>query len=233
MRISIHQPDYIPWLGFYYKVAHSDKFVYLDDAQFSNEAAHNYNVIKTPQGEFRLKIPVNQKLGDIICNVITKDELKWREKHLKTIEMNYKKAPYFNEIYPKLQEVWLAGYSNLAELNMAINQCIFDGFQISVPIIRTSQMKIMSSREERILDICEIMGASEYLSGNGARAYQKEEHFEERGIALTYLDYKPIRYSQLWGDFIPCMSVVDYIMNCGFDWEQVERKVKALNDEKE
>ena len=227
--VAIHQPDYIPWLGFYYKVAHSDLFVYLDDAQFSNEAAHNYNVIKTPQGEFRLRIPVAQKLGDKINEVRTKDELKWKQKHLKTLEMNYKKAPYFAEIFPVYAEVLGKEYDNLADLNIAINQFILDGFGIQVPMVRTSDMDIQGAREERILEICKQFNATEYLSGNGARAYQKQEHFEEVGLTLTYLDYKPIEYRQLWKEFLPCMSVLDYIFNCGFDWDFVEESVKKLN----
>lgn len=227
--VSIHQPDYIPWLGFYYKVAHSDQFVYLDDAQFSNEAAHNFNVIKTPQGELRLKAPVQQKLGDLIHNVRTKDELKWKEKHLRTLEMNYKRAAHFTEIFPDFADVLMRQYDNIADMNIAINQFVLDGFGIHVPVIRTSDMEISSLREERIFDICKQLDATEYLSGNGARAYQKQEHFEEQNIVLTYLDYKPIEYPQLWKEFLPCMSVVDYIFNCGFDWEYVEQTVKEMN----
>ena len=231
MIVAIHQPDYIPWLGFYYKAAHSDQFIYLDDAQYSNVAAHNFNVIKTSQGELRLKIPVKQKLGDLILEVTTKDELKWREKHLKTIQMNYGKAKYFNDIFPAFQDVLMAQYKNIAELNIAVNQFIFDGFHISVPMMRSSEMDITTVREERILDICNIVGADEYLSGNGARAYQEEEHFTARGIKLTYLDYKPIEYPQLWTKvgFLPCMSVLDYVFNCGFDWDYIEKQVKELN----
>lgn len=229
MICAIHQPDYIPWLGFYYKVAHCDKFVYLDDAQFSNTAAHNFNTIKTAQGSFRLKIPVEQKLGYIISEVRPKDELGWKEKHLKTLTQNYKRGKFFDEIFPEYEKIINAEYSNLSDLNIAINNFIFDGFGIKKEIILSSQMGIDTVREERILDICNALGADEYLSGNGARAYQVEEHFTERNLKLTYLDYKPIEYRQLWGEFLPCMSVVDYIFNCGFDWDYVEEQVKALN----
>lgn len=232
MRISIHQPDYIPWLGFYYKVAHSDLFVYLDDAQYSNEAGHNVNSIKTPQGVFRLKIPVEQHLGDLICAVRTKDELHWKEKHLKTIEMNYKKAAYFDAVFPGFRSVLTEAYGNISELNMAVNQYILDGFGIRVPIRKTSELPVQTVREERILDVCEMLGADEYYSGNGARAYQKEEHFLDRGIKLTYLDYLPIEYKQLWPKvgFMPCMSALDYIFNCGFDWDTVEKCVRDQNE---
>lgn len=233
MTIAIHQPDYVPWLGFYYKVAHSDRFVYLDDAQYSNEADHNVNRIKTPQGAFRMKIPVQQHLGDRICGVRTRDELNWKEKHLKTLEMNYKKAPHFEQIFPMFRDVLLEGYNNIAELNIAVNQFILDGFGIKVPISRSSGMDIKTVREERIIDICNSLNADEYLSGNGARAYQAEAHFHERGIKLTYLDYKPIRYRQLWprAGFLPCMSVLDYLFNCGFDWNYVESQVLSIRKE--
>ena len=92
MKISIHQPDYISYLGYFYKISKSDIFVFLDDAQFSNDNMHHWNRIKTPQGECRLKIPVEQHLGDPINRVRTKDELKWKQKHLKTLEMNYTKS---------------------------------------------------------------------------------------------------------------------------------------------
>ena len=163
MVVSIHQPDYIPWLGTFYKMSHSDVFIYLDDAQYSNKAAHDFNYIKTPQGSYRLRIPVEQHLGDKILQVKTKDNLNWKEKHLKTISMNYCRSPFFQEIFTDLSDV--------------INQ--------------------------------------------------KEEHFLGRNLKLSYIDYEPITYSQCWGEFLPCMSVIDYIFNCGFDWEYVERTVRT------
>ncbi len=232
MVVSIHQPDYIPWLGLYYKMAHSDVFVYLDDAQYSNEADHNVNKIKTPQGEFKLKVPVEQHLGDLICNVRTRDELKWKEKHLKTIKMNYGKAMHFNETFPGLEKVILEHVGSIADLNININRYLCDGFGITTPILKSSEMNISTTREQRVIDICLQVGGDEYLSGNGARAYQTENHFIDRGLKLTYLDYKPIEYRQLWPKigFLPCMSVLDYVFNYGFNWDYVEEQVRVIND---
>lgn len=232
MIVSIHQPDYIPWLGLYYKIAHSDTFVYLDDAQYSNQGDHNVNKIKTSQGEFKLKVPVEQHLGDLICDVRTKNELGWQEKHLKTILMNYSKAPYFNCIFPKIEEIIRGHQGSIAKLNIEINRYICEGFGFKTKIYKSSEINIKSAREERVIDICEYFGATEYLSGNGAKVYQKEEHFIDRGIKLTYLDYKPIVYKQLWPKvgFLPYMSVIDYIFNCGFDWLYVDKSVERLNE---
>ncbi|MBR0277410.1 MAG: WbqC family protein, partial [Clostridia bacterium] len=107
---------------------------------------------------------------------------------------------------------------------------ICDGFKINSKILKSSDLDIATVREERIIDICKAVGADEYLSGNGARAYQTEEHFTQNGLKLTYLDYKPITYKQLWKDFLPCMSVLDYIFNCGFDWDYVEKSVRSINN---
>lgn len=231
MVVAIHQPDYIPWLGLFYKMSLSDIFVYLDDAQYSNEAAHNFNLIKTANGEFRLKFPVEYKFGDKINEVRPRDELKWKEKHLKTIEMNYKRASYFDEIFPSFKSILLEDYKNVAELNIALNNYIANSFGILPKrILRSSDIQTNSSREERVIDLTIACGGDEYLSGNGARVYQTEEHFTSRGVKLTYLDYKPIQYKQCWKEFLPNMSVLDYIFNCGWDWQYVKNAVKEINN---
>ncbi len=227
MIVSIHQPDYIPYIGYFYKIAQSDIFVFLDDAQFSNDNMHNKNRIKTPQGELTLKIPVDYKFGDAINKVRTKDELRWKEKHLKTIEMNYSKANSFQEIFPKFSELVMKEYNNLADMNIEINKWICAGFGLKPKFIRTSEMNINTVREERVIDICIDVGADTYISGNGARAYQVDEHFSDRGVALKYTDYHPIEYSQLWKEFIPNLSVMDYIFNCGFDWDYINKALKG------
>lgn len=230
MNVAIHQPDYIPWLGLFYKMYLSDIFIHLDDAQYSNEAAHNFNTIKTAQGAYRLKFPVEQHLGDLIDQVRPRYELKWREKHLKTLEMNYTKAKYFKEVYPGIKDVYMVDYPNVAELNIAINEYIAGQFGIKPKFIKASQFGFETKREEKVIDLCVAVCGTRYISGNGARVYQEESHFTDRGVELTYLDYKPIAYPQLWKEFLPCMSVLDYIFNCGYDWDYVLKKVAELNE---
>lgn len=227
MIVSIHQPDYIPYLGYFYKIAQSDRFVYLDDAQFSNDNMHHWNRIKTPQGETRLKVPTEHSFGDPINAVRTRDELGWKKKHLKTMEMNYARAPYFKEIFPQFSELLNREYANLADMNVAINTWIAKSFGFQAEFYRTSEMEIHTVREERVIDICVMLDGDTYISGNGARAYQVDEHFTERGVKLHYTDYHPFEYPQLWKEFLPNMSVVDYIFNCGFDWARAEEGLKA------
>jgi hypothetical protein len=226
MKIAIHQPDYIPYIGYFYKISKADLFVYLDDAQFSNDNMHHRNYIKTPQGKKRLTIPLKYHFKDSINEVRTRDDINWREKHLNLMTVNYQKSPYFNDIFPVIRELLFTEYDNLADLNMTINRFILSGFGLRTPVVKASELNISSRREERILDICAAFSADEYYSGLGAAAYQSKENFEKRGIKLTYTDYKPFSYPQLWGSFESGLSVVDYLFNCGFDWNRILENVE-------
>ena len=219
--ISIHQPNYIPWLGYFYKIDQSDVFVFLDDAQYSNEGIQNYHYIKTPQGSYRLKIPIKSKFGENINKIKTKDELGWKKKHLKTIELNYKKAKHFEEVYSDYSSLLLNDYKDLSDLDISIIKHICNKFGMSTDFINSSQMELNTTREEKVLDICSSLNSNIYYSGTGAKAYQNEENFHKRGIELRYSEFKPFEYPQLWGDFQPNVSVIDYLMNCGYNWNQV------------
>lgn len=216
MIVSIHQPNYIPWLGLIDQIYHCDKYVFLDDVMYSNTGDHNRNKIKGSSGIVRLSVPVEQHMGDIICNVRTRDELKWKEKHLKTLEMSYKRAPHFQEVFAEYSDLLCRSYPNLAEMNESIIMWMTTRFGIEREFIKSSDLHISTVKEERVLDICEKLNADTYLSGNGARAYQDINDFTNRGLQLRYQSYQPIVYPQLWGDFIPNLSALDYIMNCGF-----------------
>lgn len=218
---AIHQPNYIPWLGYFYKIYQSDIFVFLDDAQFSNEGMHNYHYIKTPQGPFRLKIPVAQKMGDKIFEVQAKDALGWKEKHLKTIENNYKRAPYYPEVFSDFEFLLQQNYESLSVMNMEIIRFICAKFGISTEFVIASELHLQTVREEKILDICNVLHADIYYSGTGARAYQKEENFKNRNIDLRYSVYKPFEYPQFFGAFQSNVTILDYLMQCGYDWENV------------
>ncbi|BCJ94677.1 hypothetical protein acsn021_22460 [Anaerocolumna cellulosilytica] len=222
MIVTIHQPDYIPYIGYFYKISKADVFVFLDDAQFSNDNMHHWNKIKTPQGELRLKIPVSYHFGDSIHKIRTKDELGWKEKHLKILEMNYKKSRYFNEIFPFFRELLLCNYDSLADMNITINRYICYGLGLVPRFIKASELNIASAKEEKVLDVCTHLDGTDYISGIGAKAYQTEEHFRKRGICLSYTDYKPVLYPQLWGEFIKNLSILDFLFNCGFHWELIE-----------
>lgn len=226
--VAVHQPNYIPWLGYFYKINISDVFVILNDVQFIKDGGINYNNIKTPQGAFRLKIPVDYKMGQNILDVRTKDELGWKKKHLKTIENFYRKAPFFDEVFSDFKAFLIKEYNNIGDLNERIIVDISQKLGIKTQFVHSSDLNISTQKEERILDICEGLNATIYLSGRGAKAYQNPKNFEKRGIYLKYTSFKTFNYPQLFGEFADNMSILDYLMNCGYDWQRVMESQKRV-----
>lgn len=229
MICSIHQPNYIPYIGIFYKMSRSDVFCYLDDAQFSNNGMHNYNSILTSNGVCRLKATVEYRFGDSINKVRTKNDSKWKENHLKTLRMNYAKAPYFHEVFPKFESLLMQDYPSLASMNEEISTWIASEFGFRTMFVRSSDLSINTLREERVIDICKAVGADVYYSGHGAKSYQDEKDFEKEGISLVYTDYVPVKYHQMWGKEEENLSVLDYVFNMGFDWEYIKRYERTIN----
>jgi hypothetical protein len=227
-KISIHQPNYLPWLGYFYKISQTDVFVFLDDVQFSNEGMHNYHYIKTSNGPFRLKIPVFQTLGDKICEVKVKNELNWREKHLRLLEENYQNADYFEQVYSDFKGLLDEGLQYLSALNTSIIKFICNKLGIKTTFINSSDLNVISNREAKIIDICNVLNCEIYYSGPGARAYQNEEHFLSRGVQLKYSDYKVFQYKQQFPGFQSNVSIIDFLMNCGYDWDYVIKHQTSL-----
>lgn len=219
--IAIHQPNYIPWLGYFYKIYQSDIFVFLDDAQFSNEGMHNYTYIKAASGSFRLKYPVQQSLGDKINEVHSKDEFGWKKKHLEILESNYHNAKYFELIINDYKELLLTNFTNIANLNIVLIKYFADKLGLRTEFMNASDLKINLTKEEKIISICKVLGASIYYSGTGARAYQNEENFIKNGIQLKYSQYKIFSYPQQFYEFQSNVTILDFLMNCGYNWDIV------------
>lgn len=219
--IAIHQPNYLPWLGYFYKIYQSDVFVFLDDAQFSNQGMHNYAYIKTMNGSFRLKYPVQQSLGDKIIEVHSKDELKWKDKHVSILESSYSKSPFFKEILKDYKELLFQDYLNIAVLNSTIIKFFSSKLGIDTKFLNSSDLAINSPKEEKIIKICKALDANIYYSGTGAKAYQNEENFSAFGIDLRYSVFSPFQYTQLWEGFQSNVTALDYFMNCGYNWDRV------------
>jgi hypothetical protein len=221
--IAAHQPCYIPWLGYFYKISQSNIFVFADDSDFSSKGMHNYHYIKTSQGLVRLKIPIDY-LRDSkakIHEIRTKDELNWKRKHLLFIEHNYKRGKHFEEVFNDFRNLLIEKYPNLALMNQRIITFICQKLGINVQFVCSSSLGVSTSKEERIFDICRLLGGTVYYSGTGARVYQDEEHFKNNGIELRYSDFKPFKYYQPWGEFESNVSILDYLLEYGYDWGTV------------
>lgn len=217
MKLAGHQPNYIPWPGYFVKMALCDIFFILDTAQFERGSSlDNRNLIKTPQGTQMLTVPVKRKgMG-----LQRFDEVVvipgWKRNHLMALQVNYAKAPYFKEVFPMLEQV-LQDTGYLIDTNRAFIRLVYDLLGLETKLVFLSALPQFADlrKNELIAAICRHFSADCYLSGNGARAYNQPGIFEEQGIKLEYMDYQPITYPQLWGSFIPNLSIVDMLFNCG------------------
>jgi hypothetical protein len=219
MIISLHQPAYLPWLGYLEKVSRADVFIFLDSVQFGGKKDNfiNRNKIKTSQGPQWLTIPVSlHGHSDEPLRMVTVDDSKpWRAKHLRSIELNYRRAPYFKECFSKLECLINTPGNSIVEL--CWQQLLFwlDEFDIRTSIIRSSELSISSKKSDLVLDICRQFGAHNYLSGPMGKDYLDTNSFASHGIEIVYQNFVHPVYHQLWGDFEPYMCIVDYWMNCG------------------
>lgn len=215
MILSAHQPAYLPWLGYFDKIARSDVFVYLDTVQFEKNSFINRNQIKTPQGALWLTIPVKSRghMEGTLLSTEIDDSQPWRRKHLKSIEMNYRKSQGFDRYFSKIEKI-----INISETNISdycFQQLMFwcQELNIKTKIVRSSTLPINSTKSNLVLDLCKQLKADNYLSGLFGKNYLIEKDFESAGVKIEYQNYNSPIYSQLWGGFVPNLGVVDAWMN--------------------
>jgi hypothetical protein len=218
--MAMHQINYIPWLGYFHKMAHADVFVYLDTVQYPRgKSVSARNEIKTPQGRALLTVPVSIPRGHdgkaSYTDVTFADE-KWREKHLRTLAINYGKAPFFDEIYAMLAQ-HVSGAGALLDLNIGIIEDVAHYLGLHTERVRMSMLgDKFGPKSELIVDLCRATGATTYLSGTGGgRDYNDERLLASEGISLEYCNFDPPEYTQLWGAFEPRLSAVDALFNLG------------------
>ena len=216
MKAVIMQPTYLPWVGLFDLIDQSDVFVFLDNVQFEKQSWQQRNKIKTPQGWIWLTVPVLQSLGQKINEVKINNNSNWKEKHLKSIQYNYDKAPYFKKYFKFFEETYNTNWECLADLNIHIIKWTSDQLNIKNKFVNSSSMNIKGRKTELLVDICKKLNADAYLSPLGSVMYIEENNlFERDGIKLEYQHFEHPIYKQLWGDFMPYMSVIDLLFNEG------------------
>lgn len=222
--LASHQPDFFPWMGYFYKIFQSDIFVFSDNVQYSKSARHNYNDILTTNGPQRFTLPIHYHCVDINKMEIAADE-RVVEKMLKTLKFAYGKAKHFDEVYPILECMLMEApvAKNLAEFNIRciLEFCVRFGMVITdrggKVFLRSSDLSLEKRRDARIIEMCKLLHADRYISGEGAKDYHIEEDYRNNGIDLVYSDYEPVVYDQVGGRQVINLSVIDYVMNCGFE----------------
>ncbi|MBF0217612.1 MAG: WbqC family protein [Candidatus Omnitrophica bacterium] len=218
--VAIHQPQYLPWLGYIEKIKRSDVFILLDDVQFKKNEWQNRNRIRTSQGWQWLTVPILHNFGQSINEVVINNKISWRKDHLKALELNYKKAPYFDMYIGFFEGLYSSPWENLAELNIFIVRELARTLGIATKIVRSSEYDVTKDRIIRLIDLCRIFGSKKYLMGEGGEKYIDREKFDEAGIEIILQRYEHPVYDQLWQnadvrEFIPNLSIADLLFNHG------------------
>ncbi|NUC72779.1 WbqC family protein [Haloterrigena sp. SYSU A558-1] len=215
LTVAIHQPNYLPWLGYFHKIHRSDVFVFLDTVEYTSNSWINRNKIKTPDGWTWLTVPVRGSSGPIADAEIADDG--WRNSHEKSLQQNYGKAAYFDDVIDLFEQTYAQSWESLCELNIHLVRSLADRLGLECRFVRSSDLDVDATRSERIVGLCDELGADRYFSGTGARSYNDRTQFEAAGIALEYQSIDHPQYEQRFGDFVPNLSIVDALMNLGAD----------------
>ncbi|MBW2340006.1 MAG: WbqC family protein [Deltaproteobacteria bacterium] len=195
----------------------ADIFVIYDDVQYTKRDWRSRNRIKTQSGPLWLSVPVLSKdrRGQLISEAMIVYDTAWNLKHAESISAAYARARYFQDYFPSIKEILGKNHKYLIDLNMELIVCFKDVLNIKANIVYSSALKVDGNSTERLVNICVELGAREYLSGDAGRNYIEEDQFMERGIKVKYHNYKHPEYPQLFGGFVPHLSVVDLLFNCG------------------
>jgi hypothetical protein len=216
-RIAVvNQPRYLPSCGYLHRMRLADRFVYLDTVKYSPHDWENRNRIKTAAGPTWLSVPVRQvSVAQRIADT-TIDDRGWRRRHLTALELNYRRAPYFDWLFPALQGVLERPWTHLAELNLALTDALLARLGWTVPWVRASDLGVSGlSGQQLLMALCREVGADVYLSGPLGRDYLEPAGVREAGLGLAFHDYVPPEYPQRFGPFVPNLSAVDLLFNCG------------------
>jgi len=217
MIISSHQPNYLPYIGFFNKVIQSDIFVLLDHVQYVDKEWQNRNKIREPNnGWIWLTVPTqNKHTLQKINEVIIENSADWQRHHWNLIKNSYGKSPFFEHYRDFFEDVYLKKWVKLFDLNETIITYILRELDIKTKIVRSSDLNIEGKKTDMLIDMCKKANAKAYLSGVGGYNYLDEQKFERNNITLFYQDLHHPIYNQRFEPFIPNMSVIDLMFNLG------------------
>tara|TARA_B100000315_G_scaffold162007_1_gene150500 strand:+ start:860 stop:1543 length:684 start_codon:yes stop_codon:yes gene_type:complete len=224
--VTIHQPNYFPYPGFFQKVLLSDIYVILDRAQFEFDIT-NRNKIITPEGSWsRISVPIKkgQKFFDV-RNVEINNDQPWAEKNWDLICKSYNDSPFFDLYKTTLNSIFKKKWNLIFDLNFYTLKKAFEWLDIKTEFILDSELDVTGRSSEHLLNICKKLGATKYLSGPSGKNYLNEKIFEQSKIKVEYQKYDPIIYPQKYAkSFIPNLSILDLLFNTGSDSKKLLTK---------
>ena len=228
MIVAVHQPQYLPWIGYFDKMRRADVFCYLNDVQYKKNEWQNRNRIKTAQDWQWLTVPVRYHFPEKISEVRINNTTQWSKKHLQALKTNYSRAPYFKEYIPIFEDTFSRDWELISELNIHLIELLKDALQMQEKkTIISSELTLREEPTDRLIDICKALGADTYLAGQGGADYMDVARFEKNGLKVIMQEFKHPVYSQLFGDFQSHLSIVDLLFNSGTESLEIISEANA------
>jgi len=211
------QSNFIPWIGYFDFIKQCDLFIFHDDLQYTKSDWRNRNRIKTPNEIRWINVPVlyKESLKTTIDQTKINYKTDWVSEHEKWLTLSYKKAKFFELIFPKYLSIVQKKYETISELNQNMIFWVMSELNIQTKTINSRQLSAIGSKTDRVIDILKKVNAKSYLSGPAAKDYLDENMFAKNNINLFYKSYSYFPYPQLHGEFVPGLSIIDLLFNCG------------------
>lgn len=216
IKVCIHQPDFIPYFGFFNKISKSDIFVIMDNVQLSKSGWTHRDKIKTKHGAEWLTIPLKKIiLKQRINEVQISNDTKWKKKHLNLIFENYKESKFYSEIIKIVEEIYLLETNYLFEFNLNAIKIILKLLGIKKEIKYLSKINAKGNKSTLLINILKSLECKIYMSGTGAKDFINLNEFKKYDLKVNFNNFKHPIYNQLHGKFICNLSIIDILFNCG------------------
>ncbi len=221
MIVTGHQPNYLPYLGFFHKIYHADVFVIVDNVQYVKRGTFGWmgrNQIKTVSGAQWLSVPilVKGKFEQKISEARIEPDLPWARKHWKSLLVNYGKAPYFSKYADFFEDTYLKkNWDFFSDLSCHLIRYLLGAFGIQKAIYKSSEIGAEGKADDLIIELCKKTGADTYLHGKHGKDYIDPAKFDAAGIQSLYQEFEHPVYCQQFGAFTPNLSAVDLLFNHG------------------
>jgi len=214
--LAAHQPQYLPWLGYFDKMARADRFVLIDTVQYKKNEWQNRNRIRAASGWQWLTVPVHARFPARIDEVAADEAAPWRRKHAATLRQAYARAPHRDAVLPSLERLLERPLHRLAEINIESIRLLADLLEVRTETILASDIEgIPDGPDARLIALCRRFGADRYLSGAGGRDYMDLDAWKRAGIEVVFQEFRGPVYAQGRSGFEPNLSAVDFLVHCG------------------
>ncbi len=217
MLVAIHQPHYLPWLGYLHRMARADLFIVLDHVQFERGNYQNRTQVRVNGAPHWLTVPVQQRSQkECIAEKAIDHSRPWGRAHFETLRRAYASAGFFGMYATELRAILDCEWQRLADLDEHTLGFLRNAFDIRTPLMKSSALGVAGAKSELVLNLCKAVGASALLVGlGGSRHYLDRAAFAEAGIGLQFQEFTHPVYRQRGGEFTPGLSAIDLLFNCG------------------